>query len=104
KHAHYIALIKGNHPTLHRWLKVLPWREVPLQDKARATAHGRDEIRRTKAATVTGIPLKQVERLLNYERKSDNSHERSPCPTGCHNTTCGQIQRDSVCRLGYRDS
>ncbi|WP_308314791.1 ISAs1 family transposase [Streptomyces sp. CNQ085] len=24
KHAHYIALIKGNQPTLHRWLKDLP--------------------------------------------------------------------------------
>jgi len=55
KHAHYIALIKGNQPTLHWWLKALPWREVPLLDKTRATAHGRDEIRRIKAAAVTGI-------------------------------------------------
>ncbi|MCZ0991675.1 ISAs1 family transposase [Streptomyces diastatochromogenes] len=38
KHAHYIALIKGNQPTLHQWLKALPWREVPLLDKTRATA------------------------------------------------------------------
>ncbi|MFD8384982.1 ISAs1 family transposase [Streptomyces sp. NPDC059679] len=49
-HAHYIALIKGNHPTLHRWLKALPWRDVPLGDKTQATAHGRDEIRRLKTA------------------------------------------------------
>ncbi|MFD7710538.1 ISAs1 family transposase [Streptomyces sp. NPDC059786] len=55
RHAQYIALIKGDQPTLHRWLKALPWRVVPLLDKMRATAHGRDEIRRIKAAAVTGI-------------------------------------------------
>lgn len=45
-------MIKGNRPTLHRQLKALPWRDVPLQGKTRATAHGRDEIRRIKACTV----------------------------------------------------
>ncbi|MFJ9776082.1 ISAs1 family transposase [Kitasatospora sp. NPDC101157] len=53
KGAHYIALIKANHPTLHHYLKELPWRDVPLQGKTRATAHGRDEIRRVKTCTVT---------------------------------------------------
>ncbi|MFJ5035554.1 ISAs1 family transposase [Streptomyces sp. NPDC088560] len=55
KHAHCIALVKCNQPTLHRWLKALPRREMPRLDKTRATAHGRDEIRRIKAAAVTGI-------------------------------------------------
>ncbi|MFH8387791.1 ISAs1 family transposase [Kitasatospora sp. NPDC018058] len=54
KTAHYIALVKGNHLTLHARLKALPWKDVPLMDKTRATAHGRDEIRRMKAATVAG--------------------------------------------------
>ncbi|MFE7712018.1 ISAs1 family transposase [Streptomyces sp. NPDC057486] len=53
KQAPYIAVIKGNQPLLHQYLKQLPWREVPLMDKTRATAHGRDEIRRVKTATVT---------------------------------------------------
>ncbi|MEU1192742.1 ISAs1 family transposase [Streptomyces sp. NPDC005859] len=53
KQAHYIAVIKGNQPLLHQYLKRLPWREVPLLDKTRATAHGRGEIRRVKTATVT---------------------------------------------------
>lgn len=56
KGAHYIAVIKGNRPALHRQLKALPWREVPLQDKTRATAHGRDEIRRLKACSVARGP------------------------------------------------
>ncbi len=53
KKAHYIAVIKGNQPLLHQHLKQLPWRDVPLLDKTRATAHGRDEIRRVKTATTT---------------------------------------------------
>ncbi|MER8233033.1 ISAs1 family transposase [Streptomyces sp. NPDC094049] len=53
KKAHYIAVIKGNQPLLHQRLKRLPWRDVPLLDKTRATAHGRDEIRQVKTCTVT---------------------------------------------------
>ncbi|RKE22080.1 DDE family transposase [Streptomyces sp. TLI_171] len=52
KQAHYIAVIKGNHPTLQQELRRLPWREVPLQNRTRATAHGRDEIRRIKTCSV----------------------------------------------------
>ncbi|WP_349345464.1 ISAs1 family transposase [Streptomyces rapamycinicus] len=69
KHAHYIALVKGNHPTLHRWLKALPWREVPLLDKTRATAHGRDEIRRIKAAAVTGIAFPHAVQAVQIVRR-----------------------------------
>ena len=69
KHAHYIALIKGNQPTLHQWLKALPWREVPLLDKTRATAHGRDEIRRIKAAAVTGIAFPHAVQAVQIVRR-----------------------------------
>lgn len=69
KHAHYIALVKGNQPTLHRWLKALPWREVPLLDKTRATAHGRDEIRRIKAAAVTGIAFPYAVQAVQIVRR-----------------------------------
>ncbi|MGW7386750.1 ISAs1 family transposase [Streptomyces sp. NPDC054794] len=70
KHAHYIALIKGNQPTLHQWLKALPWREVPLLDKTRATAHGRDEIRRIKAAAVAGIAFPHAVQAVQIDRRS----------------------------------
>jgi predicted transposase YbfD/YdcC len=52
--AHYLALVKGNQPTLLRQLKKLPWREVPLADHTISRGHGRAEIRRLKAATVAG--------------------------------------------------
>ncbi|MGK5448328.1 ISAs1 family transposase [Streptomyces radiopugnans] len=69
KHAHYIALIKGNHPTLQRRLKQLPWRDVPLLDRTRATAHGRDEIRRIKVATVAGLPFPYADQALQIVRR-----------------------------------
>ncbi|MFI1566053.1 ISAs1 family transposase [Streptomyces sp. NPDC020490] len=69
KHAHHIALIKGNQPTLHRRLKALPRREVPLLDKTRATAHGRDEIRRIKAADVTGIAFPHPVQAVQIVRR-----------------------------------
>jgi predicted transposase YbfD/YdcC len=69
KHAHYIALIKGHQPTLLRRLKPLLWREVPLLDKTRATAHGRDEIRRIKAATVTGVTFPHAVQAVQIVRR-----------------------------------
>ncbi|WBO68902.1 ISAs1 family transposase [Streptomyces camelliae] len=37
KNAHYIAVLKANQPLLHQHLKQLPWRDVPLVGKTRAT-------------------------------------------------------------------
>lgn len=69
KHAHYIALIKGNQPTLHGWLKALPWPEVPLLDKTRATTHGRDEARRIKAADINGIAFPHAAQAVQIVRR-----------------------------------
>ncbi|MBC9726587.1 ISAs1 family transposase [Streptomyces sp. TRM68367] len=70
KNAHYIALIKDNHPTLHARLRKLPWHEIPLMDKTRATAHGRDEIRRIKVATVPGLHFPHTDQVLQIVRRS----------------------------------
>ncbi|MFE7381816.1 ISAs1 family transposase [Streptomyces zhihengii] len=69
KKAHYIAVFKGNHPTLQAKLKKLPWRDVPLLDRTRATRHGRDEIRRLKAATVTGLAFPHAVQALQIVRR-----------------------------------
>lgn len=44
--------MKGNHKTLHRQLKRLPWHEIELHDRTVADGHGRREIRRLKVCTV----------------------------------------------------
>ncbi|MFF7358546.1 MULTISPECIES: ISAs1 family transposase [Streptomyces] len=70
KKAHYIAVIKGNQPLLHQHLKQLPWREVPLLDKTRATEHGRDEIRRVKTCTVTrGLDFPHAAQAVQIVRR-----------------------------------
>lgn len=69
KNAHYIALVKANHPILHARLKKLPWSRVPLMHKTRGTAHGRDEIRRIKAATVPGLPFPHADQVLQIVRR-----------------------------------
>ncbi|WP_435211480.1 ISAs1 family transposase [Streptomyces sp. bgisy034] len=69
KNAHYIAVLKGNHPTLHALVKELPWKEVPLMDRTRTTAHGRDEIRRLKAVTVPHLPFPHAGQALQIVRR-----------------------------------
>ncbi|WP_328913296.1 MULTISPECIES: ISAs1 family transposase [unclassified Streptomyces] len=69
KKAHYIAVIKGNQPLLHKRLKHLPWRDVPLLDKTRATAHGRNEIRRVKTATVADLDFPHAAQAVQIVRR-----------------------------------
>lgn len=69
KNTHYIAVLKGNHPTLHALVKDLPWKEVPLMDRTRTTAHGRDEIRRLKAVTVPHLPFPHAGQALQIVRR-----------------------------------
>lgn len=69
KGAHYIAVLKGNRPSPHTLVKNLPWKEGPLLDRTRAGAHGRDEIRRLKAATVAGLPFPHADQALQIVRR-----------------------------------
>ncbi|MGQ4352855.1 ISAs1 family transposase [Streptomyces drozdowiczii] len=46
--AHYLAVIKRNHPGLHERIRGLPWRDIRLDHVERARAHHRDEIRRLR--------------------------------------------------------
>jgi len=48
--AHYIAVVKGNHPTLLVTLKKLPWHKIALDHKDRTTGSRRLEVRRLKTA------------------------------------------------------
>ncbi|GAA3053173.1 ISAs1 family transposase [Streptomyces glomeratus] len=69
KKAHYIAVLKANRPSLHALVKDLPWKEVPLMDRTRTAAHGRDEIRRLKAVTVPGLPFPHADQALQIVRR-----------------------------------
>jgi predicted transposase YbfD/YdcC len=48
--AHYLAVVKKNHPGLHDRISRLPWRDITLDHYDRTRAHHRNEIRRLEAA------------------------------------------------------
>jgi predicted transposase YbfD/YdcC len=70
KKAHYIAVLKANHPRLHQLVKELPWREVPLGHRSRDTSRGRNEIRRLKAAAMTRLPFPHAAQALQIVRRT----------------------------------
>lgn len=69
KNAHCIAVLKANHPALHALVKDLPWKRVPLLERTRTAAHGRDEIRRLKAVTVLRLPFPHAGQALQIVRR-----------------------------------
>ncbi|HEY8653838.1 MAG TPA: ISAs1 family transposase [Dermatophilaceae bacterium] len=46
--AHYILIVKGNQPSLHRQLRSVPWKQVPAVDTTTDKGHGRVETRTMK--------------------------------------------------------
>ncbi|WP_433498496.1 ISAs1 family transposase [Sphaerimonospora sp. CA-214678] len=67
---HYLFIVKGNQPTLHRRLKALPWREAILNDRTDETGHGRREIRRMKICTTRpGLPFPHAAQAIQVKRR-----------------------------------
>lgn len=67
---HYLLIVKGNQPTLHRRLKALPWRQALLNDRTDEHGHGRREIRRMKICTVRpGLPFPHASQAIQVKRR-----------------------------------
>ncbi|GAU70582.1 putative transposase [Streptomyces sp. NBRC 110611] len=66
--AHYIAVVKANHPHLHKRIKSLPWSQIPLEHKDRTRAHHRVEIRRLKAVTFKHLDYPGARQALQVVR------------------------------------
>lgn len=69
RQAHYIVIAKRNTKKLRRQLKSLPWTQIPLQDKTRATGHGRQEIRRLKVCTVNNLLFPGARQAVQIVRR-----------------------------------
>ncbi|MFF0228557.1 transposase [Streptomyces sp. NPDC004629] len=54
--AHYLVIVKENHPGLYDRVRRLPWRDIGLDHYDRSRAHHRDEIRRLKTAAFRRLP------------------------------------------------
>ncbi|WP_327713909.1 ISAs1 family transposase (plasmid) [Streptomyces sp. NBC_00464] len=66
--AHYIVIAKGNQKKLRKQLAALPWKQIPLQDRTRATSHGRSEIRRIKVCTVNNLQFPGAQQAIQLKR------------------------------------
>jgi predicted transposase YbfD/YdcC len=69
KRAAYLLIVKGNQPTLHHQLKILPWREVPVADHTRDRSHGRVETRRLQVTTVAGLDFPHATQAIRITRR-----------------------------------
>ncbi|MET7794790.1 ISAs1 family transposase, partial [Micrococcus luteus] len=70
--AHYLAIVKRNHPGLYAQVKKLPWADIPLDHHTRDRAHHRDEIRRIKVAAFChlGYPgARQAIQIVRWRRE-----------------------------------
>lgn len=68
RRAHYLAVVKRNHPQLHERVRRLPWRDVGLDHIERTRAHHRDEIRRLKTAAFAHIEYPHARQALQVVR------------------------------------
>ncbi|WP_240797447.1 ISAs1 family transposase [Streptomyces sp. F001] len=66
--AHYIAVVKRNHPGLFDRVRTLPWREITLDHYQRTRAHHRDEIRRLKTAAFAHLDYPDARQALQVVR------------------------------------
>lgn len=67
---HCLPVVKGNQKNPHKQLRRLPWRQVPLLDRARTTAHGRREVRHLKVCTVqAGLLFPHAVQAVEIKRR-----------------------------------
>lgn len=66
--AHYLAVVKRNHPGLHERVRGLPRRDIRLDHIEHTRAHHRDEIRRLKTAAFAHIDYPHARQALQVVR------------------------------------
>ncbi|MEU6496886.1 ISAs1 family transposase [Streptomyces sp. NPDC046984] len=66
--AHYIAVVKGNHPSLLRQLRKLPWHDIGLDHKDRTRGRGRLEVRHLKTVTFQHLDYPGARQALRVMR------------------------------------
>lgn len=66
--AHYLAVVKANHPGLFDRVRRLPWTQIDLDHYERTRAHHRQEIRRLKTAAFAHIDYPDAKQALQVVR------------------------------------
>jgi len=99
KHAAYVLIVKANQPALHRQLKLLPWREVPVADHTRDRGHGRVETRRLQATTIAGLDFPHATQALRITRRVRPLHQLRWRTVTVHAVTSLTAAQTSPARL-----
>jgi hypothetical protein len=63
------VIAKGNQKKLHKQLKSLPWKQIPLQGRTHDTGHGRGEIRRIKVCTANSLLFPRARQAIQLKRR-----------------------------------
>ncbi|MFI9568836.1 ISAs1 family transposase [Streptomyces rishiriensis] len=65
-----VLVVKGNQKKLRKQLRLLPWRQIPLQNRTTGAGHGRREVRRLKVCTVRpGLLFPHAVQALEINRR-----------------------------------
>jgi predicted transposase YbfD/YdcC len=102
RQAHYIVIVKGNTKKLHKQLKSLPWKDIPLQGRVKGVGHGRSEIRRIKAATVNNLLFPGARQAIQVKRRrTDRKTGKTTIKTvyAVTSLTAGQASPAQLARL-----
>jgi predicted transposase YbfD/YdcC len=67
--AHYLLSVKGSQVILARQLKSLPWKQIPVLNRATGRGHGRDEIREVQVASVNGLLFPHARQVVRIRRR-----------------------------------
>ncbi|MGI5380775.1 hypothetical protein ACQEV2_42720 [Streptomyces sp. CA-251387] len=66
--AHYLAVVKKNHPGLFKSVRTLPWRDIAFDHYDRTRAHHCMEIRRLKMAAFRHLDYPDARQALQIVR------------------------------------
>jgi predicted transposase YbfD/YdcC len=97
--AHYVLIVKGNHPGLRHQLATLPWTQIPPVDTTRNKGHGRIESRTLKLAAVTagiGFPHARLAIQLTRRRSTTSGHSHTEIIYAVTDLTWDQIRADQL--------
>ncbi|MDE3724346.1 ISAs1 family transposase [Nocardiopsis sp. N85] len=80
KGAHYVAMVKGNQPTLHAQISGLPWGRTPIAHTRSEKGHGRRESRSIKvmgiADSLGGICFSHARLVLRVHRRQQETGKK----------------------------
>jgi predicted transposase YbfD/YdcC len=97
--AHYVLIVKGNQPGLHRELSTLAWQQIPAVDVTHDKGHGRVETRTLQLAAVAagiGFPHARLAIRLTRRRRASSGKWHTEIVYAVTDMAWHQIRADEL--------